>query len=209
MAPSTLEILEDTFPHGTPDGHRLGCRTNHCPALITCTQFRSRLVSDWQFSKRVAAGWSVADLFAADVAEAEERKAAEKAANRRIRETVKRESKAAKKMSRYRYGQQIRPTPQPFTDAEVSELKRLNAEGKTDTEITAAMGRPFGSVTAKRSALGLPRNKRPQVIPHGTYAGYAAGCRDTCCHEPAKAYWRLNAANKRRRDGVPMKEEAA
>ena len=206
---ATLDILSDDFPHGTVTGHRSGCKTNHCPAPIPCHEFARRVVSDWQFSKRVAAGWSVVELHAADVSEAEERRQAERSANRRIREAVKRESKAAKKMARYRYGEQVRPTPKPFTDAEIADLRRMNAEGKTDTEITAAMGRPFGSVTAKRSALGLPRNKPAQVIPHGTYAGYAAGCRDKCCHEPAKAYWRANAANKRRREGVPMKEEAA
>lgn len=147
---SALDILEDGFPHGTMDGYRLGCKTAHCPAPISCSQVRTRYASDWEFRKRVDAGWTLEQLAQADAAEAAAARPVKRAVARPVR--APRKAKAAKP----------KPAPKP------------------------------------------PREKR---ISHGTYAGYAAGCRTDCpstptCHAQARAYWRSSAEDARRRDGV-------
>jgi hypothetical protein len=212
---TALDILDDSFPHGTPDGHRLGCRTAHCPSPIACRVVAVRYAGDHRFRTRVDSGWSAADIAAADVAEAAAKREAEKAANRRIREAMKREGKAAKKVKRYRYGEQKAPTPQTFSPEDVDRLRELHASGLTDKDIAKAMDRSPSSISSKRASLDLPRNKPPREIEHGTIRGHGAGCRgDDCpstpnCMDAARAYWRKQAEAKRRRDGVDTQHTEA
>ena len=53
---STLDLLDDSFPHGTPDGYRRGCRTAACPALIPCRTVHTRYAGDFSFAKLIDAG---------------------------------------------------------------------------------------------------------------------------------------------------------
>ncbi len=39
----------DDFPHGTPDGHRAGCRTSACPAALPCRDVYRRYAGDYSF----------------------------------------------------------------------------------------------------------------------------------------------------------------
>lgn len=56
---SGLDMLEDSFPHGTVEGHRLGCKGNICPRNEigdTCSQAAIRYAGDWEYRKAVDAG---------------------------------------------------------------------------------------------------------------------------------------------------------
>jgi len=193
---SAADLLEDTFPHGTMDGYRQGCKTGHCPAPITCTVVRTRYAADWAFRKRVDAGWTVAQLAAADKAEAEQRKQAEREANRRIREQVKAEKRAAAKAAEQRpwttravragtrddrgRTRKTNRLSTPFTAAEVAIIRARNAEGVSDVKIGRELGRNTGSVWAKRTELGIAAIPTPALV-HGTVRGYNRGCRGSEC----------------------------
>jgi hypothetical protein len=56
-----LDIIEDGFPHGTIEGHRLGCKTGACPGKASelgdsCRQANIRYHGDWEYRKAVDAG---------------------------------------------------------------------------------------------------------------------------------------------------------
>ena len=55
-----LDMIEDTFPHGTIEGHRLGCKSGACPSKAaggdSCAQAMIRYRGDWEYKKAVDAG---------------------------------------------------------------------------------------------------------------------------------------------------------
>lgn len=56
---SGLDLLEDGFPHGTVEGHRLGCKGSICARNEigdTCSQAAIRYAGDWEYRKAVDAG---------------------------------------------------------------------------------------------------------------------------------------------------------
>lgn len=63
---STLDLLDDSFPHGTPAGHRQGCRTAACPAVIPCRTVYTRYVGDFTFARRLDAGMSLTEILEQD-----------------------------------------------------------------------------------------------------------------------------------------------
>ncbi|HQZ36114.1 MAG TPA: hypothetical protein PK020_16930 [Ilumatobacteraceae bacterium] len=63
---STLDLLDDSFPHGTPTGYRQGCRTAACPAVIPCRTVYTRYVGDFTFARRLDAGMSLAEILELD-----------------------------------------------------------------------------------------------------------------------------------------------
>ncbi|KDA04643.1 hypothetical protein DC31_05735 [Microbacterium sp. CH12i] len=65
---STLDLLDDSFPHGTPTGHRKGCRTAACPAVIPCRTVYTRYVGDFTFARRLDAGMSLTEILEQDAA---------------------------------------------------------------------------------------------------------------------------------------------
>jgi hypothetical protein len=201
---TAADMLEDTFPHGTVRGYDQGCRTNHCPAPITCTVFRTRYVSDWGFRKRVDAGWTAEEIADWDAREAAKAVEAERAA--REAEKVAQRAEAAR-ARRKQAPRKVRANA--FTEAEYKQIRDMNAEGATDAAIAEALGRNASVITKKRDGMGLPRDSRKAVRGHGTRAGYDAGCRDdSCpntptCSEAARVEWRASAEAKRRREGRP------
>ena len=68
---STLDLLTDTFPHGTPDGYRLGCRTAACPAVLPCRTVHSRYCGDFTFAKLIDAGVPLPEILEREAAENE------------------------------------------------------------------------------------------------------------------------------------------
>lgn len=54
----TIDLLDDSFPHGTPRGYADGCRGAACPAVISCRDVHRRYSGDWGFRKLVDAGLS-------------------------------------------------------------------------------------------------------------------------------------------------------
>jgi predicted DNA-binding protein (UPF0251 family) len=201
---SAADMLDDSFPHGTMNGYRQGCKTGHCPAPITCSTVRTRYVSDWAFRKRVDAGWTVQQIADADQAEADERREAERAANRRIREAVKRERKVAERSARRRTSAPTHSGPSRiWTADELEKLRTMNAAGVPVADIAIALDRTRHSVWTKRKALDLPTD-RPGPA-HGTPSRWSAGCKgDDCpatpsCTDAVRVYWRERAEAKRRR----------
>jgi hypothetical protein len=65
---STLDLLTDTFPHGTPDGYRLGCRTAACPAVLPCRAVHTRYCGDFTFAKLIDAGVPLSEILERDAA---------------------------------------------------------------------------------------------------------------------------------------------
>jgi hypothetical protein len=65
---STLDLLTGTFPHGTPDGYRLGCRTAACPAVLPCRTVHSRYCGDFTFAKLIDAGVPLPEILERDAA---------------------------------------------------------------------------------------------------------------------------------------------
>ena len=63
---STLDLLDDSFPHGTPDGYRKGCRTAACPALIPCRTVHTRYAGDYTFKRRLDSGMPHAEILELD-----------------------------------------------------------------------------------------------------------------------------------------------
>lgn len=187
---TAADMLEDSFPHGTMNGYRQGCKTGHCPAPITCTDLRTRYQGDWAFRKRVDAGWTVEQLAAADAAAVEAAREAERAANRAIRATEK-AARASRKPSTGMHGR-----GRSWTTEELDTLRTMRADGKNDKEIAAVLGRPHQSVQCKRQDLGLPSVPVARRV-HGTLGMYSrGGCKgDDCpstptCGEIGRAYYR-------------------
>ncbi|MBS0476339.1 MAG: hypothetical protein JSR28_14495 [Proteobacteria bacterium] len=100
---STLDLLDDRFPHGTPDGYRHGCRTAACPALIPCRTVHTRYVGDYSFAKLIDAGTPLAEILERDEAARAESRQRDKIAARE-------ERRAAVEATRPR---RPKPTPKP------------------------------------------------------------------------------------------------
>jgi len=63
---STLDLLDDGFPHGTPEGFRAGCRTVACPAAIPCRTVYTRYNGDLSFARRLDGGMSLEAILEQD-----------------------------------------------------------------------------------------------------------------------------------------------
>lgn len=65
-----LDLLADGFPHGTKEGYARGCRGGSCIGVmevgISCSTAQTRYQGDYGFRKRVDAGWTPAEIVAAD-----------------------------------------------------------------------------------------------------------------------------------------------
>lgn len=82
---STLDLLDDSFPHGTPDGYRRGCRTAACPALIPCRTVHTRYAGDFSFAKLIDAGTPLAEILERDAAARDQSRQRDKIAAREER----------------------------------------------------------------------------------------------------------------------------
>jgi len=82
------------------------------------------------------------------------------------------------------------------------ELRRLHSQGKTDSEIAAAIGLPRSRVGNIRRALNLPANRNPETRnvnhqEHGTNATYTRGCRCELCVQARRTYSRQYMAKRK------------
>lgn len=66
---SAFDLLDDSFPHGTVDGHRRGCRGATCPAPLACRDVKRRYDGDYGFKRQVDAGVSLVEILRRDAAE--------------------------------------------------------------------------------------------------------------------------------------------
>lgn len=69
---SSADLLEDGFPHSTPDGYRAGCQGHVCPGVvdngISCADAFARFNGDYGYRKKVEAGMSPKEIIAAEQA---------------------------------------------------------------------------------------------------------------------------------------------
>ncbi|MGC5225177.1 hypothetical protein ACPW96_21620 [Micromonospora sp. DT81.3] len=84
---TTLDILDDSFPHGTPGGFAAGCRGAACPALITCRELHKRYSGDWTFKRLVDAGVSLEEILSREAAERAGIRERDRSAARTVRHT--------------------------------------------------------------------------------------------------------------------------
>lgn len=68
---SAADLLEDGFPHSTPEGYRRGCRGSACPGVLehgwSCSRAQERFNGDFWYRKQVEAGRSPAEIKAAQL----------------------------------------------------------------------------------------------------------------------------------------------
>jgi hypothetical protein len=67
---SGADLLEDGFPHSTPQGYKAGCQGRSCPGTadngISCADSFARYQGDYGFRKKVDAGMSPKEIVAAE-----------------------------------------------------------------------------------------------------------------------------------------------
>lgn len=78
----TIDIIEDRFPHGTPQGFANGCRGSGCPALISCRDIHTRYAGDWSFKRLIDAGTPLEEIIAREKAEQDSIRERDRAATR-------------------------------------------------------------------------------------------------------------------------------
>ncbi|WP_136032505.1 hypothetical protein [Microbacterium sp. PF5] len=166
----SADILSDpTHPHGTSEGYQRGCRGSHCPAPITCRDFRIRYQGDYAFRKQIDAGVSAANIIAGERERAAQLTEAERQARRarggpRSGASVGDRRAAA---NRARAGEAVliaRDT-----------LRAMLKEGLTDRQIADRLGLLRRQVTGTRNAASLPRNPDQNRRPVPTEAPVPAG----------------------------------
>jgi hypothetical protein len=66
MTMSSADLLEDGFPHGTPEGYEQGCRGSACPAGaeygLSCKTARLKSRSDYQYQRLAKTGATPAQI---------------------------------------------------------------------------------------------------------------------------------------------------
>ncbi|MFT4284312.1 MAG: hypothetical protein QM598_05700 [Protaetiibacter sp.] len=61
-AVTTLTPDDRDFPHGTPHGAAMGCKSAHCPAALPCRDVAQRYRGDFAFRRQIDAGMNVAEI---------------------------------------------------------------------------------------------------------------------------------------------------
>lgn len=144
-------LFDPVFPHGTPTGFTEGCKTNHCPALISCRVFYTRYRGDHRFRTRFDNGMTLDAILAIEAEERASVRAAERAAKRTPRPTGKRNGWVL--MNR-----------EPVTELQL-DVTRHHAEGLTDNQIAGLIGKTREQVRMTRRWLNLPLNPEPRTAP--------------------------------------------
>lgn len=147
------DIIHDpTFPHGTADGFRRGCRGAHCPSPMACRDVHTRYQGDWAFRKQIDAGTPLAVIVAQEQEAARLVAEAEKAARRRRpgpRAKAKgTDGRAAANRARAE-GKALIPR---------HVLRELLDEGLTDRQIAERVGLERRQITGARNNAGWERN---------------------------------------------------
>lgn len=176
-------LYNPDFPHGTLDGYRAGCRAGRCPTAITCRDVKRRYAGDYAFARMIDDGMTVDEIVAAEHAAAE----------------AAREAKRARKPKRVARPFQLDRTPNTDLQRAVHEL---HAQGLTDKEIGAKLGKTRDHVSKVRQWLKLP-TIRHKTITEWVAELHGQGKTD---QEIARALNRTrdHVASMRRRLGLPL-----
>lgn len=118
---STLDLLDDSFPHGTPEGYRRGCKTIACPALIPCRTVHTRYSGDYTFARMIDAGMPLSEILERDAAAKEGIQKRDRTAARQqqqaaapTRRAAARSKSATRPKADPRAGAQASPPPTPI-----------------------------------------------------------------------------------------------
>lgn len=177
-------LLDDGFPHGTIQGYRQGCRTNHCPAPVPCVTVDRLARSDWEFNRLVTSG-ATGEALAAWI---DAQRVAEAVSDQPVKRS-KPKPKPTKPAPAPRRTVEHASRGRTWPPAAVEQLKQLTADHVPVARIAEIMGRTPSAISMKRKRLNI--GLKPKG--HGTVAAYARGCRCVECHEAARAYWRIKA----------------
>ena len=64
-----FDLIDDSFPHGTPEGFRQGCRGSACPAPLSCRAVNTRYSGDFTFRRLIDSGMRLEEILERDAAE--------------------------------------------------------------------------------------------------------------------------------------------
>lgn len=156
---SAFDQLDDSFPHGSVEGYRAGCRGRICPAEMSCADVYLRYCGDYGFRRRIDAGETAAAIFESERAAREGAAARDRAAQRA---EVERRREAKEKREK-RAG---RPRD-PRVAEKHAEVARLHELGMNDPQIAEALGMSRPWVGKVRQELALPslRSQGPRSGP--------------------------------------------
>ena len=193
------------FPHGTPAGHRLGCRgpecTNWHTDLMTCAEAAQRYKRDYAYIRQVDAGTATAAKEVFEKVAPRVVKETPAASKKRARKTVK--AKAIRRQgakavdSNGRHGSKMQADRGCVADCPEEALGRDSCQ----TVRAAQLKRDNARAQARRDARKLEGLLAtvPAVgaLQHGTRFGARNGC-DTVEACPEKAVGRLSCVEVRR-----------
>jgi hypothetical protein len=200
---SMRDMLDDSFPHGTPAGYTRGCKTeSHCPAPVSCMTVWMREKSDYGFAKKLAAGIPAAQIIAEEQAAAKEAARAAAAVRAQQREHAravpKRTRKAAPAAPRRDPKAPTAERARAKPERVAADAERRKAERAEKLRVRAAEKEARAEQRAKerakereqRRAERAAARKPRELKPHGTPASFARGCRCDECVEGNRAYHR-------------------
>ncbi|MEV7875172.1 hypothetical protein [Microbacterium sp. NPDC089188] len=185
----TADIISDTIPHGTPDGHRAGCRTSACPAALPCRDVYRRYAGDYSFRRLFDAGVPLADIVAADDAAREDVAKRDRAANRAARKRVAQIPAPAPKRPR-----RAEPAPAPLEPAE--PIAPALTVTPTDIERAAAVWR------VQKLALDLALRNAERAVGEAIAARDRAFDEHVATGEPTAPAEGPRNGRRRRRDEI-------
>ena len=151
---NAADRLEDSFPHGTLDAYRDGCRSSQCPALISCRDVHRRYSGDFAFKKAIDAGATLNEILQGD----QERRAAWRAGDREAARALRHEESGA--------APQRAPAPvrKPSPQRPAAKVTRKPSPQRPAAKVTRKPVRPHKATPA-------PRSSAPASGPGGSVAG--------------------------------------
>lgn len=164
--PVNADIITNlAYPHGTADGFRDGCNTNHCPSEVSCRTVHTRYNGDWAFRRQIHAGMTPLEIVTIEYAHAQEAAEAERA--RRSTET--REAAKERHNATRRHNRAANLIPQEALIPRHT-LRELLNQGLTDREIGVKLGLTRRQVTGARNSAGWERNPDRKGVQTATKA---------------------------------------
>ncbi|MFI8593763.1 hypothetical protein ACIGCK_04945 [Microbacterium sp. NPDC078428] len=155
---NAADLLDDGFPHGTPDGYRTGCHGSACPAPIACRDVYRRYQGDYAFKRALDGGATAVEILAAEEAERED-------VRRRDREAARQARAAETQAARVKRARAPKPPRPSALDRFGPEIARLHGEGLLDPAIASELGMSRSQVGVLRRQLGLAPHRRQYRPP--------------------------------------------
>lgn len=178
---STLDLMEDGFPHGTRAGYQQGCHSKGAcmgplDGLMTCVEANMRYASDFGYRKKVDAGVTPQQIAEADKAAKTASKVQAKPAGVGVEQSVEPvaadldellvdepEVEFIEAVSSSPSSPQHRPGP---TEAQLQRMRELHGQSMSDNDIAGVVGLAQSTVSRHLRKMGLSpvgRRGRPKV----------------------------------------------